>query len=119
MAYFSLQTGDLKRARAIMDRKSWPGDSATATATEGLWYLASGDFGHGVTLYNRAMMLAASDLRPAIEQKKRLEMGKYYLQRGQTRHAVRELQHVVKIDSVERLSKLQANRLLENLTGDG
>ena len=115
LTYYNIQRGNLDRARETMSLPDWPSAMPTAIATEGFFHLAAGDFHKAVTYYNNAKRAADPSFQLVIEQKKRLEMGRYYLRQEQHRQALRELRQVVSIESVEKIYRHQAQQLIAEI----
>lgn len=116
LAYYRIQRGSLDEAKRIMSLPEWPQSTPIAVATEGLWNLMAGEFHNGVTLYNNAKLLASPHLQDIIEQKKRLEMARFYLRADQQQRAIRELKAAISVKTAERYYLEQAEELLQTLS---
>lgn len=115
LAYNLIIRGLFDQAREIMAFKEWSHTLPIAIATEGFLHLKEDNFHEGVTSYNNAKNLADSNLKPLVEQKKRLEMAQYYLRLGQRQQAVTQLKHAIAEKSLEPYYKEQAQDLLNTL----
>lgn len=91
-AYCYLLQGNLSKARVILDNVKTDNETHL-TATRGMLLIKEGNIKEGRSFYNRAITLAGSDVNLAnlVKQKKHLELGTYYSERGNKREAIRLL----------------------------
>lgn len=83
LAYAYLQTGAVKAAEAVIRSNGWNHRLPHTIATEGLLFLWKDDFHRGVTYYNNAKELAVPQEKELYEQKKQLELAKYYVRHSE------------------------------------
>jgi tetratricopeptide (TPR) repeat protein len=92
LAYGHLMQNETTKAREILDKVKIQ-DNIFLTATRGLLLIKEGDVQEGLHLYNEAKSLALKNgdekIATLIEQKKYLELGKYYLRNGNAKEAGR------------------------------
>jgi len=114
LAYNYLLSGNLKKAREILDKIKNDKDPFL-TATRGLLLINEKNVKEGRRLYNLAMTLVSNDkaLMHLVEQKKYFELGKYYLKEGNKREARRLLRKVLPLKPKYGYFKNQALELLE------
>ena len=118
-AYCLILRGELSKARAVLDRHKEDSDVALC-ATRGLLLIKEGNIEEGRRYYNRSVALAGKnkDLVVLIEQKKNLELGIYYLGRGNKREAKRLLRKGLKYKAREDRYQRKIVNLLNQWSGD-
>ena len=116
LAYNYLLINDITRAREVLDKVSSE-DDKFLYATRGLLLLMEGNLEEGNRLYNFAIKSALKEgyIKTLIEQKKYLEIGKYYLKRENVKEAQRLLKKAVSMKSKHSYFKDQAEKLLQEL----
>ncbi len=116
LAYNYLLMNDITRAREVLDKVSSQNDKFLY-ATRGLLLLMEGNLEEGNRLYNLAIKSTFKEghIKTLIEQKKYLEIGKYYLKRENLKEAQKLLKKVVSIKSKHPYFKDQAEELLQEL----
>ena len=84
LAYNFLLKNNVNKARAILDSIKDADDNIFLTATRGLLLLKEGHVKEGTSLYNRAISFAQHErsLGELVEQKKNLELAKFYHNKG-------------------------------------
>ncbi|MBA7491452.1 Beta-barrel assembly-enhancing protease [subsurface metagenome] len=97
LAYNYLMKDDTAKARTILDAVEDIEGNVFLTATRGLLLLKEGDVKEGTTLYNRAAALARDNsiLHDQVEQKKNLELARFYYSKGKKEDANKYLKRVL------------------------
>jgi len=98
LAYNYLMKDDTSKARIILDAVGDTEGNVFLTATRGLLLLKEGDVKEGTTLYNRAAILARDNsvLHKHVEQKKNLELARFYYSKGRKEDANKYLKKLLK-----------------------
>jgi len=115
-AYCQLLIGNIPKAKEYLEKVKNVED-IYLSATKGLLSIKEGDIPEGRRLYNRAAFLAKKDkdLWARVNQKKSLELGKYYLSVGNKREAIRLLEKGLKFRSKERYFEDKIIRMLNGI----
>lgn len=115
-AYSLILLEKLQEARTVLD-KSKIEDNVHILATRGLLLIKEGNVAEGRRYYNQAISLAGkkSNLAKLANQKKYLELGKYYLEEGDTKKAARLLKKGAAIKTKEKYYKKQISRFISQL----
>ncbi len=115
-AYNLLCAGNTAKAREILDRIDEE-ENPFSAATRGLLLIKEGNIQEGQRLYNRAKELLKSmpHLVDFVEQKKWLEIGKYYQKIGDSKEAARLLKKATSIKTKHAYFREDAERLLSVL----
>jgi len=97
LAYNYLMKDDATKARIILDAVGDTEGNVFLTATRGLLLLKESDVKEGTTLYNRAAVLARDNsvLHDQVEQKKNLELARFYYSKGKREDANKYLKRVL------------------------
>jgi tetratricopeptide (TPR) repeat protein len=113
LAYAHLMADQHREAREILDGTE-EGDAAFYLwATRGLLLIKEGNVEEGASLYNRAEKLAREPReKKLVQQKKRIELARYWLAKGNTRKAHDLVTSALQIRTNEEIYRLQAERLL-------
>ena len=83
----------LVEARRVLDKVK-DENYVFLNATRGLLLIREGNINEGRRYYNKAMELAKStdkNLMALVNQKKHLELGRYYIEKGKSREAMKLL----------------------------
>lgn len=115
--YALILSDKLKEARSILDHFS--GDySVQLYATRGLLLIKEGNIEEGKQFYNRAKKLAVDNrnLANLVDQKKHLELAKYYSEIGNTHEAIRLLKKGLTFKTKEKYYKHDILELINKLT---
>lgn len=113
MAYAHLMLNQTGEARDILDAIKDDDTAFYLWATRGLLLIKEGNVAEGTHLYNRAEQVAGDpEARKLVQQKKRIELGRYWLDRGNTRKAYDLVTSAVQIRTVSKMFRPQAERLL-------
>lgn len=116
LAYAYLMKGDLGNARDILKRADIFKDNLYILATKGLLAIKEGAILDGSKLYNLAKAAARDkDLKNLIEQKKNLELGRYYMGIGDVVSARHHLNKATGFKSKKVIYISQARLLLSKL----
>ena len=115
-AYCQLLIGDIPKAKKYLEKIKNVED-VYLSATRGLLSIKEGDILEGRKLYNRAAFLAMDDknLKARVNQKKFLELGKYYYNIGEKKEALRLLEKGLKFKSKEKYFENQIIALMNNI----
>jgi Tfp pilus assembly protein PilF len=117
LAYAYLMNNNVERAKNILQTVADINDNVYLIATRGLLEIKEGNIARGRELYNNAMNLAGNErLRIQIQQKKDLELAKYFLSKGQSRDANNFLQKVITSKGGTSVYKDQCRRLLNRIS---
>lgn len=112
LAYSYLMADRAASARRILDEVQDVSGPYSLVATRGLLKLHEGDLKEGSRLYNEAARLAADDhARALVEQKKWIEVCRYWLKRANFPRAKRALASARKSDAEEDLFVHQMDAL--------
>ncbi len=113
-AYILTQLGKLTKAREVLNSVDLS-NGLHLTATKGLLLLKEGHLKEGRELYNKAKKLAGKDKNMAnlVEQKKNLELGKFHIEKGKSKTAIRYLTNGLKSKSREKYYRKQLKIFLE------
>ena len=91
LAYNYLMNNEITKAAEILNKAKDIKDNIFLIATNGLLNIKSGNITEGRRLYNLAAQLAGNEkLRNLVEQKKHLELARYYLTNGENKKAKNE-----------------------------
>jgi tetratricopeptide (TPR) repeat protein len=113
LAYAQLMSGDTRIARQILQRLSDESDPYFLTATRGLLLLREGHVREGSRLYNLAARQAVDDqTRLLVEQKKWIEIARYWLEDTNLNRARKALASAMKIKVEEQLFRRQLEALV-------
>jgi len=117
LAYNYLLQDDTENARAILDSIQGQ-DEIFLTATRGLLLIKENNIQEGQRLYNLAKAIAirnSSPLSSLIEQKKNLEVAKYYQRQGDYKEALRLLRKALSVKAKYNYFRDVAEQLMDNL----
>jgi len=116
-AYCHLMKGNLEEARRILDNVIG-NDYVHLIATRGLLLLKEGNLTEGRKYYNRAASLAGKNknLYSLVNQKKHLELAKYYLDRDEKKLAIQNLKTGLKFNTVEKYYQMDIQKIYNSLT---
>jgi len=97
LAYNFLMKNDVKKAKANLDIVKDIKGNVFLTATKGLLLLREGNVQEGTSLYNKAAFLVHDNpvLHGEVEQKKNLELAKFYYNRGRKRDSSKYIQRLL------------------------
>lgn len=117
-AYTMILKGKLEDARLVLDKLKIE-DSVHITATRGLLLIKEGNVEEGRRLYNKAIALAGSNhnLAALADQKKHLELARYYIQKGERKEAIRLLKKGMFFKTKEKYYKERISKLLGQIMG--
>jgi len=105
-------------ARRVLDQY---GDESNPClkATRGLLLIKEGSLNEGRRWYNQAVEMAGKDVKLAalVEQKKYLELGRYYMEHGKVREAIRLLKKGLASKASDTRYKNRILKLLESVVG--
>jgi tetratricopeptide (TPR) repeat protein len=113
LGYAYLMLDQDREAREVLDRAKGGESSPYLSATRGLLLIKEGNIQEGTRLYNKAK-LQANDviLARLIEQKKRIEIARYWFGQGKSTRALEELNSALQVEADEPIYKNQALRLI-------
>jgi len=112
-AYCQILAGNLAEAQTLLNKFETT-ENVFLNATIGLLKIREGLIDEGRRLYNKAAMIAKNDknLFAKVNQKKYLELAKYFLQSGKTKEAIRLLQKGLKFKAKEKYFENRLKLLL-------
>lgn len=114
LAYNYLMMDNISKAESILEKTVNIEKNIFLTATRGLFALKQGNLAHGRYLYNKAIQMSADgNLKIHIEQKKNIEVAKYYVTKGFQTQAVYLLKKVLRMK--QSVYTEQAKNLLSSL----
>jgi tetratricopeptide (TPR) repeat protein len=117
LAYDYLLQDDKENARNILDSIQGR-DEIFVTATRGLLLIKEDNLQEGQRLYNLAKSIAVRKFNPyadLIEQKKNLEVAKYYQSKGNFKEAIRLLRKALSVKAKYDYYRNEAKQLLSTL----
>lgn len=117
-AYGLILENRLPEARKVLD-KVRDENFVHLNATRGLLLIKEGDIKEGRRYYNKAISLAGHNrnLATLVDQKKHLELGRYYSEKGNKDEAIRLLRKGASFKTREKYYKNKILKLLEQLEG--
>ena len=120
LAYSYLMNDDIENAQCVLDKAKNITNSVFLTATRGLLKIKEGNVEDGTKLYNSAAALARrinnERLFKQVEQKKHLELAKYYLKLKNYDSAKKDLMKVLSIKIDDSDYTTQAKVLCDKLS---
>ncbi len=115
LAYSYLMNNNLMKANEVLKKVKPILNDPFITATRGLLKIKEGKIEEGRKLYNEAKKIARGDiLKYQIEQKKHLEIGKYFIGKDK-QLALKNLTQTKKLSKHQTIFRKQAIELLESL----
>ena len=115
LAYDLLMLGRVGEAKEVLDRIRGQQENVYVTATRGLLLVREGRLKEGQERYNRAARLASGDLRTLVEQKKRVEVARYWYEHARLEEAGALLRSALSLHARETVYARQAQQLLARL----
>ncbi len=115
LAYAQLLSGDTVSGRRTLDRIAVKASLYFVEATRGLLLLKEGNVEEGARLYNLAKHLAIPKVKSLVEQKKRIELARYWIGQKRVEKAKDLLLSALDLKTDEKLFRREAEKLLEEL----
>jgi Flp pilus assembly protein TadD len=115
LAYTLILQGKTKEASMFLDKIDQSKDISyvISIATRGLLHIKIGEMAKGAALYNQAAsMVADEEIKAQILQKKELELGRWYRNRGETAQARIHLERAISFNVKDEIFKKKATELL-------
>jgi tetratricopeptide (TPR) repeat protein len=113
LAYTYLRKGLLDTANEILSGINWDKATFPLYATKGLLQISMGKLHEGIRLYDMAVGKAPNnELKNMVRQKKNIEVGRYFLTKGDRDEALRHLHNALSINTNTKLYRDQANRMI-------
>ena len=116
LAYAYLMSNDLENAKRILSKAKNADDNLYITATKGLLAIKEGNVKVGEKMYGLASTLTPDmELRKAVNQKKNLELGKYFLGKKDIITATDYFEKAISVKHKQDFYGKQASKLLLSL----